>query len=124
VGTETRGDVLVVDDDPTMVGVLVQALEEEGYGVRAAVGEMAVRLARAERPGLVLLGLVRPGTGGVEVSWRLRRDRRTAGVPLVALVGAEAGRAAAVAGLVDAVVATPFDLDTLYALVARWLRAA
>lgn len=123
MGTETRGDVLVVDDDPTIVGVLVQALEEEGYGVRAAVGEMAVRLARAERPGLVLLGLMRPGTGGVEVSRQLRGDRRTAGVPIVALVGAEAGRAAA-AVPVDAVVAAPFDLDTLYALVARWLRAA
>ncbi len=72
-----RGSVLVVDDDATVLRVVTSYLERAGYSVRVADdGYEALRLADEERPDLVVLDLMLPGTGGLEVMQRLRnRDR-------------------------------------------------
>ena len=60
--------ILVVDDDPHTLRFVRGALTRAGYAVRvtAEPGEMA-DLIRAERPQLVLLDLVLPGTDGIEL---------------------------------------------------------
>src|SRR5262245_37897563 len=73
--------ILVVDDDPRNVKLLVDLLTAEGYDViSAASGEEA--LAR-ERPDLMLLDVVMPGMSGYEVCRVVRADPRTAILPVV-----------------------------------------
>ncbi len=60
--------ILVVDDDPHALRIVRDALTKAGYAVRvtAEADEMA-GLIRAEKPQLVLLDLVLPGAGGIEL---------------------------------------------------------
>jgi CheY-like chemotaxis protein len=61
-----------------MLGHEVTGIAVEAYSVFAAVDQ--------GRPDLIVLGMSLPGSGGVETLLRMRRDPRTAGKPLVALV--------------------------------------
>jgi len=54
--------MLVVDDSPTICAVLGRMLEQDGYAVqKAADGERALELAKAELPELIFLDIVLPG---------------------------------------------------------------
>ena len=65
--------VLVVEDAPEFVELLVGLLEREGYDVAtAADGPTAVETARATEPDLIVLDLTLPGLDGVEVCRRIR----------------------------------------------------
>ncbi|GHE75144.1 DNA-binding response regulator [Streptomyces vinaceus] len=74
------GDILVVDDDPTVSEVVAQYLDRAGFAVRlAADGPAALRAAEERRPDLVVLDLMLPGMDGLEVCRRLRARERAAG---------------------------------------------
>ena len=76
--------VLVVDDDVTVSGVVAAYLERAGLGVEVvADGHAAIRAASAGRPDLVLLDLMLPGLDGLEVCRRLRE--LYPGVPVIML---------------------------------------
>ncbi|MFZ5871758.1 MAG: response regulator transcription factor [Actinomycetota bacterium] len=65
--------VLVVEDEPPIVRVLVGYLEREGFDVTVAGdGETAVEAARQQRPDVVVLDLMLPGIDGLEVCRRIR----------------------------------------------------
>ena len=89
---EDRGNlrgrrVLVVDDEPYILKILVFKLRTAGLvPVEAANGEDALRLALAEPPDAILLDLsLSPGLSGFEVLGRLKAHPRTAAVPVVVL---------------------------------------
>lgn len=115
------GGVLIVDDDLDTVQLVGMALEEEGYRVRAAAGAGALRLAREERPDVILLDLMIPGMDGAEVSRRLRADPRTARAPIVLLSAHNDALAVAATLPVDDVLSKPFTIVELAATVARWM---
>ena len=79
--------VLVVDDEPYILKILVFKLRTAGLvPVEAANGEDALRLALAEPPDAILLDLsLSPGLSGFEVLGRLKAHPRTAAVPVVVL---------------------------------------
>ncbi|MBD8872046.1 response regulator [Rhodanobacter sp. DHB23] len=80
--------MLVVDDSPTICAVLGRMLEQDGYAVqKAADGESALELAKAEAPELIFLDIVLPGINGFAVLRALRHDPRTAHVPIVMISG-------------------------------------
>ena len=67
-------DVLVVDDEENLVDLVRGYLEREGFNVLAAFdGPSAVEAARAHQPDVVVLDLMLPGFGGLEVCRRLRQ---------------------------------------------------
>lgn len=111
--------ILVVDDDRATLTFLVTALEDAGYGVLAATGTEALRLARERQPALVLLDRRMPKIDGREMARRLRADPATAAIPLV-LMTADAHDREEIADAVDGWLAKPFRLATLFATVARW----
>src|SRR3954468_18686646 len=79
-----RPTVLVVDDTPANLDVLVAVLERRGYEVMAASsGELALRVARSTAPQLVLLDVMMPGLDGYEVCRRLKADPRTSDMPVL-----------------------------------------
>lgn len=66
--------VLLVDDEPDIVELLKYNLEREGYAVSTALnGRDALRLAKSERPDLIVLDIMMPGMDGVEVCNQLRQ---------------------------------------------------
>jgi CheY-like chemotaxis protein len=116
--------VLVVDDDPTIVCFLREALEDEGYEVVTAVDGEALPLAHDLHPSVILLDAAMPGMDGLEVSRRLRADPVTAPIPIIAM-SAQHNLDAAVARMrVNDRLPKPFELDQLYDTVARWAYAA
>lgn len=82
--------VLVVEDDPSVRGLLQTLLVAEGYEVSTAsdglggLGQIA-----ATSPALVLLDLVMPDLGGVRVIEELREDPELARIPVLVVTGHE-----------------------------------
>jgi twitching motility two-component system response regulator PilH len=80
--------ILVVDDSATIRAVLGRMLEVDGYDVvRAADGESALEMARAEPPAMIFLDIVLPGINGFAVLRALRHDPATQHVPIVMISG-------------------------------------
>ena len=76
--------ILVVDDTPANVKLLVDVLNAKGYAASAAVnGEEALAMIAAEPPDLVLLDIMMPGLSGYDVCRRLRENPVTALLPVV-----------------------------------------
>lgn len=114
-----NGDsILVVDDDPLILDLLVQFLSLRGYRVRAAKnGQEALALVRQEAPHMILLDIVMPGMNGVEVLRELRAQEFAGSV--VALTGAQSEELLQEAwnlGLQE-VISKPVDLDRLLMVV-------
>ena len=67
--------ILIVEDEVRLGDILEQYLRREGYHVeRAMTGPRALELWRAARPALMLLDLMLPGLGGLEVARRVRAE--------------------------------------------------
>jgi two-component system, OmpR family, response regulator len=70
---EVRQEVLVVDDEPSIVDAVATALRYEGFNVREAVtGRAALAAAQDNPPDLVVLDVMLPDLDGLEVTRRLR----------------------------------------------------
>jgi len=78
--------ILVVDDEPDILSILVYQLSREGFRVSTAVnGQSAIAAAVDDPPDLLVLDLMLPVVDGYEVLKTLRRNERTAGVPILLL---------------------------------------
>jgi two-component system, cell cycle response regulator DivK len=78
--------VLVVEDNEKNMKLFRDVLRATGYEpIEASTGEDAVALALAQQPSLVLMDVQLPGIDGVEALGELRRDPRTASIPVLAL---------------------------------------
>ena len=116
--------VLVVEDDPSVRGLIAAALQDEGYHVlEARNGHDAIRVVnehpkRAEWPCLVLLDLMLPDTDGIHVLEQLAAPHGR--VPVIAMSASRGHLAAAQRVGADAVLPKPFDLDRLVDLVEAY----
>ncbi|MBZ8181254.1 PAS domain-containing protein [Oscillatoria salina] len=80
----TRGTIIVVDDNPDNLNLLVNTLSEEGYHVRAAVsGKLAISSAQTVPPDLILLDILMPEIDGYEICQQLKSDDRTRDIPII-----------------------------------------
>ena len=120
----SRGNVLVVDDEPTISEVVSRYLERAGYQTRVAgTGVDALRLAGEDRPDLVVLDLMLPGMDGLEVMRRLRdQDRDRMAVILLTAKGEETDRVIGLRLGADDYVVKPFSPAELVARVDAVLR--
>ena len=76
--------VLIIDDEQYIRELLEYNLEKEGYSViPAASGEEGLDLARRNHPALIILDLMLPGIDGIDVCRRLKKDPRTADIPII-----------------------------------------
>ena len=81
----TGNRILVVDDTPANVKLLVDVLGAKGFVTSAAVnGEEALAKIAAAPPDLVLMDIQLPDINGIEAFERIRADPGTAAVPVVA----------------------------------------
>jgi two-component system, OmpR family, response regulator MprA len=116
--TLAGGDVLVIDDDPTIIALVVEVLTEEGYAVRSASNgiEGLQSIAHAP-PALLLLDIQMPGLSGIEVAKQARAANHN--FPIVVITATP--RLAQSLEHVDGLdyLAKPFELNQLIALVAQ-----
>lgn len=82
----TGAHILVVDDIPENLDVLLRTLESRGYSVLVAKsGEGALKVAKQFVPDLILLDVMMPGLNGYETCQKLKDDIRFAEVPIIFL---------------------------------------
>ena len=124
-GMPVSGDILVVEDDPSSLRLLVDILIRAGHRVRpAASGGLALRSVRARAPELILLDARLPGLDGFEVCRLLHADPRTREIPVIfvsALHATEDRVRAFEVGAVD-FVGKPFQSQEVLARVRTHLR--
>lgn len=121
-GRDSPLTILVVDDEPAMIGMLGALLGRAGHRIVAAYdGAEAVRRFREDAPDLVLLDLAMPGTDGAEVCRAIRARSDT---PIIVVTG-ERDRATLVELLdlgADDFVRKPFRSDELLARIRAVVR--
>jgi len=135
VSTSTQGplldvrgsDVLVVDDAPENLRVMVGLLQEAGYRPRGVPnGTLALQAVAMQPPDLILLDVRMPGMDGIETCEALRRRSECRDIPIIFLsaLGDEADkRRAFEAGGVDYVI-KPFQAAEVLARVCTHLELA
>jgi len=123
---DSRGTVLVVDDEPTIVEVVSRYLARAGFATREAFdGPGVLEAVREQRPDLVVLDVMLPGFDGIEA---MRRLHELPGEPIpVILLTARAEESDRLIGLrrgADDYVVKPFSPAELVARVEAVLRRA
>ena len=83
----TKGEVLIVDDDPDLCAAIQAALVADGFAVRCAnQGSLGLQMMREKKPDLVFLDIImRMPTEGVWVSEEIASDPQLSDVPVVIL---------------------------------------
>lgn len=80
---ERQPRLLLVDDQPLYIRALYEIFRDDCEVYMATSGQQALDLCARNRPDLVLLDLVMPGMGGIEVCRRLKQDRDLADTPVL-----------------------------------------
>lgn len=117
--------ILVVDDEPDIVALIVYHLAKAGYRVStAATGSDGLEAAKRERPALVILDLMLPGLSGYEVLEQMRASDATKGVGVLMLTARveEPDRVRGLSLGADDYLTKPFSPQELVLRVAAILR--
>ncbi len=76
--------ILIVDDSPTDRQFFLETLSKQGYQcVTAENGDEAVAKARSEKPDLILMDVVMPGTNGFQATRAITRNEATKHIPVI-----------------------------------------
>jgi DNA-binding response OmpR family regulator len=111
-----REHVLIVDDEPPIVSVLVRTLQRAGYNVAAAFNaDEAFNVIEQRTPDVVLLDADLPVVGGLEICRILRAKPATRLTPILFITGTDTNerRFEATQAGVDGFLGKPFDTATL-----------
>ena len=117
--------ILVVDDEPDVVNLIMYTLDGEGFEVLCAYdGISALDMVETERPDLVLLDIMMPMMSGYEVCEQLKANPQTQGIPVGCFSSAHAPQARAQSMKVGAaaLIEKPFSPAELVAQVRRHLK--
>lgn len=117
--------ILIVDDEPDVVDLLVFNLQKAGFKtLTARDGHAALQKARADLPALIVLDLMLPGLSGTDVCRQLKADPKTAPIPVIMLT-AKAEEVDRIVGLelgADDYVTKPFSPRELALRIKTILR--
>jgi two-component system alkaline phosphatase synthesis response regulator PhoP len=117
--------LFIVEDDPHIRELLAYNLEKAGFRVKSYDrGETACMDAEADPPDLVLLDLMLPGMDGLDACRRLRRNEKTARLPVIMLTarGEELDRVLGLEIGADDYIVKPFSVREVVARVRAVLR--
>ena len=107
-----EGAILIGEDHPDTLHILRVVFESEGYPVdTASDSETVLAKAIRNKPLIILLDMMLPKIGGVEVCRRLKQNLSTAHIPVVIVTAKsdQEARTGAIAAGADAYVLKPFD---------------
>jgi len=79
-----KSTIMVVDDNPDIVEILCNILEEKGFNVRCAYnGKEVFAGLKEQKPDLILLDIMMPQMDGLEVLYRLKGNPSTSSIPVI-----------------------------------------
>ncbi|MDD5116664.1 MAG: response regulator transcription factor [Candidatus Omnitrophica bacterium] len=122
-----REKILIVEDEKDIIKMLDYNLKKEGFKViDARDGEDALDLATREYPDLILLDLMLPGMDGLEVCKALKKETKTASIPIIMLTakGQESDKVVGLELGADDYITKPFSPRELVARIKAVLRRA
>ncbi|MCF7981378.1 MAG: phosphate regulon transcriptional regulator PhoB [Pseudomonadales bacterium] len=117
--------ILIVDDEASIRDMVAMTLELNGFNCLQAPDAMTAHsLIVDQRPDLVLLDWMMPGTSGIELSRRLRRDNATKEIPIIMITakGEESNKIEGLETGADDYVTKPFSTKELMARIRAVLR--
>lgn len=120
-----RQSILVIDDMPAVMGMLIATLSEAGYRVRAATdGEGALEQARNVPPDLIMLDAEMAGSDGFETCRRLRQQPKLVETPVLFMIelSEPQHRVSAFTAGADDYVTKPFQYQEVLGRVRLHLR--
>ncbi len=123
--SENGKKILIVDDEASIREMIAVALEMAGYQcLEASNTQDAYSLIVDDKPSMVLLDWMLPGTSGLEFARRLKRDDRTAEVPIIMLTakGEEDNKVLGLEAGADDYITKPFSPRELVARLKAVLR--
>lgn len=123
----TGRKILIVDDESAIRDMLRVALEMAEYDcIEASNAQDAHALIVDEKPDLILLDWMMPGTSGIELARRLKRDEVTADIPIIMLTakGEEDNKIQGLEVGADDYITKPFSPRELVARLKAVLRRA
>ncbi|MCA9792789.1 MAG: response regulator [Candidatus Eremiobacteraeota bacterium] len=114
--------ILVVEDNPVNLDLVVQLLEDDHEILTAEDGQAGIDLALQSQPDLILMDLSLPRKNGWEACQALRDSGKLDGTPIVALTAhaIKGDREKALAAGFDDYVTKPIDEDQLFAVLERY----
>jgi DNA-binding response OmpR family regulator len=123
---EKKQKILVVEDEPTLRKTMTEFLGMEGFDVCAASdGEMAVAVAKKEKPDLILLDIILPKKDGFGVLDEIKSDRELKIVPIILLTNldtAEDIQRAFEKGITTYLVKSDYKLEDVVAKIKETLK--
>jgi two-component system, OmpR family, phosphate regulon response regulator PhoB len=118
-------EILIIEDERDIVETLEYNLKKEGYRVAKAYdGINGLKMAENKLPSLILLDLMLPGLSGLDICRKLKKEERTAGIPII-ITTAKGGEADRIVGLelgADDYIVKPFSVNELMARIKAVLR--
>ncbi|BDG03047.1 response regulator transcription factor [Anaeromyxobacter oryzae] len=115
--------ILVIEDDPSILRGLQLNLGMEGYTVRSAVdGETGLALAKSEHPDLIVVDVMLPRLGGLELVREIRKDDPDLPILILSAKGQETDKVAGLQLGADDYMVKPFGLKELLARIEALLR--
>ncbi|MUG98326.1 diguanylate cyclase [Scytonema sp. UIC 10036] len=121
---KSKANILVVDNTPANLRLLVNVLQQHGYKVRPVPdGNLALQVVQASPPDLILLDILMPDLSGYEVCEQLKADPKTKEIPIIFLSALSEGLDKAKAfhlGGAD-YITKPFQVEEVLARVANQL---
>ena len=117
--------ILIVEDNPVNLDLVIQLLEDDYELLTATDGAAGIVLAIQEKPDLVLLDLSLPKKSGWEVCLAIREALGKQAMPIVALTAhaIKGDRERALESGFDDYITKPIDEDLLFETVEKYLKA-
>ena len=111
-----KNKILIIDDEPEIIDMLTVVLKARNYLVISSLdGQHGIERVKKERPDLILLDILMPGTDGYSVCTKLKSDKETKNTPIIILSGMDEREAIIKCHNLgaDDYIVKPFNLTTL-----------
>lgn len=117
-----KKNILIVDDDKSILDSLSLVLQESGFNVQAIIkGEQALKAVSLNRPDLILLDVLMSGKDGREICRSLKTDDKTKNIPVIMI----SAHPTAFKNLekigADDFLAKPFELEDLLRKIEKYI---
>ena len=117
--------ILIAEDSPTILEIVKNILEQEGYSVITAIdGQEALTKAKKESPDLIILDLVLPKIDGYKVCGMLKFDKNFSKIPVIILTAraGEEDKKMAADVKADEYIVKPFEPEVFLPKVKKLLK--
>ncbi len=117
--------VLIVEDNIKNLRLVNDIMESQGYQtLQASGGYEGIKLARSEKPDLIIMDIQMPDIDGIQVTRILKSERETAAIPIIALTAMvmKGDKEKIIDAGCDGYLQKPIRFDALIDTVKQWLK--